>query len=154
MPDPVTVESSDDMEILGKCLARVCPAGGKIYLQGELGAGKTTFVRGFLRAMGYQGKVKSPTYTLVEPYQLGADNIFHFDLYRINDPLELEAIGIRDYLDGKGICLVEWPEKARDFLPQADILLQIIILDHARQVRIQPRTVAGEQMLTEFEFSA
>ena len=150
MPDPITVESSEDMEHLGECLARVCPAGARIYLQGELGAGKTTLVRGFLRALDYQDKVKSPTYTLVEPYQLGTHSIFHFDLYRINDPLELEAIGIRDYLDGTGICLVEWPEKAQDFLPGPDILFQITIQDHGRQVKIKPATGPGERMLTKF----
>ena len=134
-------------EQLAGILAQHCVSGAVIFLQGELGAGKTTFVRSFLRALGQQGVVKSPTYTLVEPYVLAGRNIYHFDLYRLTDPEDLEYAGGRDYFDGQSICLVEWPEKAAGFLPQADLVCAIDYAGQGRQLQITALTPSGSHML-------
>tara|TARA_R110002072_G_scaffold14582_9_gene60202 strand:+ start:10406 stop:10861 length:456 start_codon:yes stop_codon:yes gene_type:complete len=132
---------------LGAKMASALIGGEIIFLQGELGAGKTTFVRGLLNALGHSGNVKSPTYTLVEPYSITGIDIYHFDLYRINDPEELEAMGIRDYCDGNAICLFEWPEQGADVLPEADITLSLTHLSSGRELDIKTHSVAGENIL-------
>ncbi len=141
------VSDAKAMQQLGRQVATHCPLGSKLYLQGELGAGKTTFIRGFLRGKDYQGKVKSPTYTLVEAYELPQATVFHFDLYRINGPLELEAIGLRDYFDGEGICLVEWPERASALLGNPDVLIHIGIQARQRELSLQANTEVGSDIL-------
>jgi len=135
---------------LGAKIAAAIQGGEIIYLSGELGAGKTTFVRGFLNALGHTGNVKSPTYTLVEPYSIDEQSIYHFDLYRINDPEELEAMGIRDYCDGESICLYEWPEQGGDVLPAADIILSLSHKDSGREVKIESKSAKGERILSKF----
>lgn len=132
------------MESLGAALARQCPVGTKVFLQGQLGAGKTTLVRGFLRELGYSGIVKSPTYTLVEPYFLPGTTIYHFDLYRLNEPGELEAIGLRDYFDPEAICLIEWPEKAGRLLGKPDIDIKIEHHPVGRRVTISTPSLVGK----------
>ena len=143
--------SAEEMEALGARLAVLCRPGMRIHLQGELGAGKTTLARGILHGLGYQGSVKSPTYTLVEPYLVDDKRIFHFDLYRIADPEELEAIGLRDYLDSDSLCLVEWPERAAAFLGEPDLLITIAIEGKGRVVTLTACSALGRAVLAGLE---
>lgn len=143
--------SAEEMEALGVRLAVLCRPGMRIHLQGELGAGKTTMARGILHGLGYQGSVKSPTYTLVEPYLVDDKRIFHFDLYRIADPEELEAIGLRDYLDSDSLCLVEWPERAAAFLGEPDLLITIAIEGKGRVVTLTACSALGRAVLAGLE---
>lgn len=132
---------------LGQQLSTVVPAGFVIYLYGNLGAGKTTLVRGYLRGLGYDGNVKSPTYTLVEPYEFGERQVFHFDLYRLADPEELEYAGGRDYFNSASVCLVEWPERGEGWLAGADLQVYLEYAGAARKVRLQACSGAGQQVL-------
>jgi tRNA threonylcarbamoyladenosine biosynthesis protein TsaE len=131
---PIFLENESEMEALGASIAVSIKPGSIIFLEGDLGAGKTTFVRGFLRGLGHQGNVKSPTYTLVEEYYLNHAWVYHFDLYRIVDAEELEWMGMREYFRSDAILLIEWPEKGLGFLPVPDLSLRIEILAVGRQV--------------------
>ena len=132
---------------MGARLAGAVSSGITIYLHGDRGAGKTTLVRGLLHMLGHGGKVKSPTYTLVEPYVVSGLHLYHFDLYRFIDPEEWEAAGFREYFNAQSICLVEWPEKAGDLLPEPDIDIRLQIHGNGRQISIQANTDAGKQCL-------
>ncbi len=126
---------------------RVLPSGCLVFLRGNLGAGKTAFVRGCLRAAGYEGAVKSPTFTLVEEYFLDSRTIYHFDLYRLADPEELEWMGIRDYLRPDALCFVEWPGRGEGVLPLADVDLSIAIEGFARDLVVSANSAAGREVL-------
>lgn len=131
----------------GKKLARCSKPGMVWYLSGDLGAGKTTLTRGFLQGYGHTGAVKSPTYTLVEPYELENITIYHFDLYRIADPEELAFIGIDEYFTENSICLIEWPEQGRGYLPECDVDCTINKYDQGREVSLTGLTERGAELL-------
>lgn len=131
------------MLMLGARIATTTAGVGIIYLHGDLGAGKTTLSRGIIRGLGHVGAVKSPTFTLVEPYEIGAVRAFHFDLYRLVDAEELEYLGIRDYFDGDALCLVEWPERGAGVLPKADMDITISPQGTGRALRLQAQSARG-----------
>lgn len=136
----------------GTAFAKAVMPNLTIYLHGDLGAGKTTLVRGLLHGLGYVGKVKSPTYTLVEPYEMldshcAPLNLYHFDLYRFNDEEEWEAAGFRDYFNPYSVCLIEWPEKAARVLPKPDIEISFDIKQAGRSVHVSAHTDRGQQCI-------
>lgn len=145
------IPDEEAMLLLGKQVASAVNSGIIIFLHGELGTGKTTFVRGFLRGLGYTQKVKSPTYTIVEPYEIKKCKVpmlvFHFDLYRINDDSEFEHLGIPEYFFPSALCLIEWAEKGAHVLPQADLACYIDFSKKGRMVRIQSFTERGQEVL-------
>lgn len=140
-------------ERLGAALATCCTGPAMIHLQGQLGSGKTTLVRGFLRQLGISGAIKSPTYTLVEPYQAGGRQIYHFDLYRLEDPEALEMLGFRDYLESDSVCLIEWPEQAAGLLPPADITVHLEVAAAGREADLGSATEYGASLLNSLQFS-
>lgn len=135
----ITLNTEADMEAFGAQLARDMTVPAVVCLEGELGAGKTTLVRGFLRELGYKGHVKSPTYTIVEPYEINGIKVYHFDLYRLASFEELEMMGFADYFDEDAICLIEWPQVAASYLPQRHIYCTIKVFDCMRQLRCDNR---------------
>ncbi|GAB0109816.1 tRNA (adenosine(37)-N6)-threonylcarbamoyltransferase complex ATPase subunit type 1 TsaE [Pseudoalteromonas distincta] len=128
---------------MGNQVAAIIEQGAVIYLHGDLGAGKTTFTRGVVQGFGHAGKVKSPTYTLVEPYELERANVYHFDLYRLGDPEELEYMGIRDYFSANAICIVEWPEKGGEFIPVPDLDITLSYVGNERKIVINSASDRG-----------
>ncbi len=141
-------------EALGAALAAALPGGCVIYLTGNLGAGKTTLARGFIRALGHEGAVKSPTYTLLEPYELPGWSCYHLDLYRLADPEELEYLGIRDLLRAEAVLLVEWPERGEGALPPPDLAIEIAHDGERRQVRVSARSQVGTRLLRAVELAS
>jgi len=120
---------------------------GLVTLGGMLGAGKTTLVKEILGVLGYQGVVKSPTFTLVEPYNFGQYSIMHLDLYRLEDPQEIEFLGYRELFSGDRLVLIEWPEKAHGFLPEPDLNVMIQIQENRRHILLESYTAAGNLLL-------
>lgn len=135
---------------LGAQLGKVLVPGLRVFLEGDLGTGKTTLVRGLLRGLGYADKVKSPTYTLVEEYSVSGLDLFHFDFYRFTRAEEYLDAGLDEYFAGDGICLVEWPRNAAPYLPPADIAVSLAVAGEARTASIVARSDRGEACLTSF----
>ena len=135
------IRSADEMEALGAALVEDLSTPAIIYLHGDLGAGKTTLVRGALRGLGHKGLVKSPTFTLVETYSFDSLEAYHFDLYRISDPEELDYIGIREFCSGSNICFIEWPNLGKSLVPKATMEISIEYIPEGRQVSIQNYTL-------------
>ncbi len=132
---------------VGARLAQALVPGLCIYLRGDLGSGKTTLVRGLLRGLGFQGRVKSPTYTLVELYTISRLNLYHFDLYRFKDAKEWRDAGLNEYFNDASTCLVEWPEKAAGLLPVADLELALEFADDGRDLALRAGTQSGKACL-------
>jgi tRNA threonylcarbamoyladenosine biosynthesis protein TsaE len=143
----ITLHDEQGTAAFAARLSKILKPGLVIYLRGDLGAGKTTLVRGLLHALGYQGRVKSPTYTLLEQYEAGGLHLRHFDLYRFRDPAEWEAAGFDDEFDGHNICLVEWPEMAVALLPAADLEIFFEILPDGRNISLHAVTNTGRECL-------
>ena len=141
LPDPAATQA------LGRRLAQLLTPGLVVYLSGPLGAGKTSLCSAIIRALGHRGPVKSPTYTLVEPYLLTTGNVYHFDLYRLADPEELEWIGARDYFDGGSLCLVEWPERGAGVLAPPDLTLELAPANGGRRLRASAGSAPGRAVL-------
>lgn len=139
----------DDTLALGAALAAALQPGLHIWLQGNLGSGKTTLTRGLLRALGHTGKVKSPTYTLIEPYSVSRLDLYHFDFYRFNAPEEYLDAGLDEYFAGQGVCIVEWPDKALPYLDQPDIELRLDPEGDGRVANVAARSEAGRTCVIE-----
>ncbi len=146
------LRSESELEAIAAQLAGHVSPGLMIYLRGPLGAGKTTFARGFLRGLGYRGVVKSPTYTLVEPYGFESGLMcYHFDLYRLADAEELEFTGARDYFNTSSICLIEWPEKAPGYIAEADIECKLEYHQQGRKITLSACSIKGEQLMLQLK---
>ena len=147
----LTLSNTEATVALGQALAALIKQhtnGIIVYLNGNLGAGKTTLTRGFVQGMGHKGNVKSPTYTLVEPYDLADWQVYHFDLYRLADPEELEFMGIRDYFVEQSCAFVEWPEKGTGMLPEADLIINLAYSGEQREATFDAQSEKGQFVLS------
>ncbi|MBE0485554.1 tRNA (adenosine(37)-N6)-threonylcarbamoyltransferase complex ATPase subunit type 1 TsaE [Marinobacter sp.] len=148
------LENESETEKLGGELAALAQSSDQsitVFLEGDLGMGKTTLSRGVMRGLGHKGAVKSPTYTLVEPYEELDPPAYHFDLYRLGDPEELEYMGIRDYFSGRNFCLIEWPERGKGVLPDPDIEIHLERQGEGRSVVLRARSELGAALLNDIE---
>ncbi|MCW8899487.1 MAG: tRNA (adenosine(37)-N6)-threonylcarbamoyltransferase complex ATPase subunit type 1 TsaE [Gammaproteobacteria bacterium] len=159
---PVFLANEDATIAFGQKLAKFCPPGFNVYLYGDLGAGKTTLVRGMIQAYLPGAKVKSPTYTLVEDYDLSSSrqnpnslsHIYHFDLYRLGDPEELEYLGGRDYFSGNAVCLVEWPQRGEGWLAEPDIEIMLKYQPDGREVELVAHSEKGRFIIQQLSVSS
>jgi tRNA threonylcarbamoyladenosine biosynthesis protein TsaE len=155
MSEPTPIELSLAGEAatlaLGRRLAELLQPGMYLALHGDLGAGKTTLARGVLRGLGYDGRVKSPTYTLVEVYKLSRLDLYHFDFYRFEDPRELLDAGLAEAFNPSSICVAEWPEKAQGYLPAADLDIALTLAGDGRRATITAGTEAGRRCLQHYK---
>jgi len=142
----IEIEDETAMLRFGAQLADALGGRGAVLISGDLGAGKTTLCRGLLRQMGHEGSVKSPTFTLVEPYEIEGVCVYHFDLYRLSHPDELDYVGIDEYFSNETLCLVEWPEKAEGSLPSHDLELSIDVTGEKRNIRIGSNSQHGTRI--------
>ncbi|MCK0107012.1 tRNA (adenosine(37)-N6)-threonylcarbamoyltransferase complex ATPase subunit type 1 TsaE [Marinobacter sp. S0848L] len=148
------LEGEVETERLGGELARLAKQSEQsltVFLEGDLGMGKTTLSRGVMRGLGHEGAVKSPTYTIVEPYEHLTPPVYHFDLYRLGDPEELEYMGIRDYFSANNLCLIEWPERGEGVLPEPDVEIQLERQSEGRTVILRARSEFGASLLNQIE---
>jgi tRNA threonylcarbamoyladenosine biosynthesis protein TsaE len=143
----IRLDDAEATEVFGRRLAACQQPGMVVFLQGDLGAGKTTLVRGYLRGLGHLGPVKSPTYALIEPYETGQGNLYHLDLYRLADPEELEWIGLRDLFDGESVCLIEWPQRGEGMLPEPDVTIRLSVEGQGRRLVLEVISPRGEQVV-------
>ena len=146
LPDPAATEA------LGRALAPGAAPGRIIHLRGELGAGKTTVARGLLHALGHPGRVKSPSYTLVEPYELSSLHFYHFDFYRLKNKEEWEEAGFREYFNPHSLCVVEWPERAAELLSSPDLEIRLLFEGEARRAQLEAHTQAGRAWLSSLRY--
>ncbi len=146
-----TVRSLTELAALAAMVARILDDPLRIYFSGHIGAGKTTFIAQILKARGYGGVVKSPTFTFIESYPLSPLPVYHMDLYRLRQPEELEFLGARDYLEGRGLCFVEWPERGGRELPPPDVDVAINAVDDIRHIEMSSVSHQGEEVLTKLE---
>lgn len=143
----VQLADPDAQLAFGARLGRLLPTRLVVYLEGDLGAGKTTLVRGVLRGLGHQGSVRSPSYTLIEPYELAGVRVYHLDLYRLADPEELEYLGLRDISAEEAILLIEWPERGGGALPPPDLMVQIRFQGKGRHLSLEPMTLEAHRLV-------
>lgn len=148
----VDVELPDEDSTIshGASFSKIVTPGMRIYLRGDLGAGKTAFVRSVLRALGVTGPIKSPTYNLIEVYVVSRLNLYHFDFYRFDNENEWEEAGFREMLSDTNVCFVEWPENAGTTLPVPDIEIQLTVKGEGRMMTLSALTPLGERQLQQF----
>ena len=146
----LSLPSEPQTQAVGRLLAPQLSAPLLCFFRGELGAGKTSMIRAILQSIGIQGSIKSPSYTLIEPYEIDHTHIYHMDLYRLGSPDELDWLGIRDYLHEKSICLIEWPERGAGSLPNADLEFDLSYQGDGRQLILRSQSFRGEQIIKQF----